>query len=140
MTTSPHPSAGAASFAFGEVPDRRRRRVLTSLAAPLAAHLYEALAADAPGFGADVQALLTFVSDRPLDAGRLQRTLDAERSALAGLPRKILTAWYTGIVGVGAGARCVTFETSLMHQVVADRLSAPSYCYGPHASWTQAPR
>jgi hypothetical protein len=27
----------------------------------------------------------------------------------------------------------------LMHQVVADRLSPPSYCYGSHGSWAQAP-
>jgi Membrane bound FAD containing D-sorbitol dehydrogenase len=101
--------------------------------------LYEALAADSPQFEAEVQGLLTLVNDRKIDAALLQQVLDGEGSALASLPRKIMTAWYTGIVGEGRAARCITFETSLMHQLVADRLSPPSYCYGPHGSWAEAP-
>jgi hypothetical protein len=56
------------------------------------------------------------------------------------LPRRIVTAWYTGVVGEGARARCITFETSLMHQIVADRLNPPSYCHGVmEAGWTFPP-
>lgn len=101
--------------------------------------LYEALAADVPQFKAEVRGLLALIVDRRIDADRLQEVLDGEGSALASLPRKIMTAWYTGIVGEGGAARCVTFETSLMHQLVADRLNPPSYCYGPHGSWSEAP-
>jgi hypothetical protein len=83
--------------------------------------------------------LHVWIADRKIDAGQLQRALDAEGSALAVLPRKIMTAWYIGIVGEGGCARCVTFETSLMHVAVADRLNLPSYCYRPHGSWAEAP-
>lgn len=103
------------------------------------ARLFEALAEKTADFGAEVAQLGSRISERNLDAGRLQQTLDSEGSALAGLPRQIMSAWYTGIVGEGGAARCVTFETSLMHQLVADRLDPPSYCYGPHASWSDAP-
>jgi hypothetical protein len=117
-------------------------KVLTgrpSLDLDQATRLYGALAADDPAFETEVRSLLAWMDDRRIDAAQLQRTLDAEGSALAALPRKIVGGWYTGIVGEGARARCVTFETSLMHQVVADRLGPPSYCYGGHGAWAEAP-
>lgn len=104
-----------------------------------AARLFAALAADAPSFEADIRALLAFIDEWKVDIGRLQQALDAEDSRLAALPRKIMTAWYTGIVGEGGAARCITFETSLMHVAVTDRLNPPSYCYGPHGSWSHKP-
>ncbi|MGE0257811.1 MAG: sugar dehydrogenase complex small subunit [Alphaproteobacteria bacterium] len=111
----------------------------SSLDVGQSARLYEALAADLPKFEADIRALLALVVDRRIDAAHLQQILDAENSPLAALPRGIVTAWYTGIVGEGGAARCITFETSLMYQVVADRLRPPSYCYGTHGSWTEPP-
>jgi hypothetical protein len=110
-----------------------------SLDAGQSARLYKALAADVPEFEAEIRALLAFIADRRIDAAHLQQILDAENSPLASLPRKIVTAWYTGIVGEGGAARCITFETSLMYQVVADRLKPPSYCYGAYGSWVAAP-
>lgn len=104
-----------------------------------AARLHEAFVADAPRFGDELRALLRWIEARGVEADRLQTALDAEGSALATLPRRVMTAWYAGVVGQGAGARCVTFETSLMHQAVADRLNPPSYCLGPHASWSGTP-
>jgi Membrane bound FAD containing D-sorbitol dehydrogenase len=88
-----------------------------------AALLLEALAADTPQFETDLRRLRAWIEEHETGAHELQRALDAEASALASLPRKIVTAWYTGVVGEGARARCVTFETSLMHQVVADWLN-----------------
>ena len=111
----------------------------SSLDVGQSARLYEALAADIPEFEAEVRALLAFVADRQIDAAHLQQILDTENSPLASLPRKIVTAWYTGVVGEGGAARCVAFETSLMYQVVADRLKPPSYCYGAYGSWMEAP-
>jgi hypothetical protein len=58
---------------------------------------------------------------------------------LSALPRQIVTAWYTGIVGEDERARCITFETSLMYVVVADRLNPPSYCSGPYGTWLDKP-
>ena len=117
-------------------------RILTgrpSLDADQAARLYEALVADAPGFSADVQALRSFIDERKIDPAHLQATLDAEQSPLTAVPRNIVKAWYTGIVGEAERARCVTFETSLMHVAVADRLNPPSYCYGSYGSWMDQP-
>ena len=110
-----------------------------SLDADQAGRLYEALAADAPGFPADVQALRSFMDERKVDPAQLQSTLDAEQSPLTAVPRSIVKAWYTGIVGEAERARCVTFETSLMHVAVADRLNPPSYCYGSYGSWIDQP-
>lgn len=104
-----------------------------------AARLYEALAADAPTFAADVQALRSFIEERRIDPAQLQQALDAEQSPLATVPRTIVKAWYTGIVGEAGRARCVTFETSLMFVAVADRLNPPSYCYGSYGSWMDKP-
>jgi hypothetical protein len=111
----------------------------STLDATQAARLQEALVTDIPGFVSDVQALLSLVEQRKIDPGQLQHTLDAEQSALAALPRRIVTAWYTGVVGEGERARCITFETSLMHVSVADRLNPPSYCNGSYGTWAQQP-
>jgi hypothetical protein len=43
--------------------------------------------------------LLDLVERSNIDAGRVQQLLDQEDSSLAYLPRMIMTAWYTGIVG-----------------------------------------
>lgn len=104
-----------------------------------AARLHEALMADAPGFAADVQALHSFIDQRKIDPAQLQSVLDAEQSPLTAVPRSIVKAWYTGVVGEAERARCITFETSLMHVAVADRLDPPSYCYGSYGSWTEKP-
>jgi hypothetical protein len=117
-------------------------RILTgrpNLDVDQAARLYEALVADAPGFAADVQALRSFIEERKIDPAQLQQTLNAEQSPLTAVPRSIVKAWYTGIVGEAERARCITFETSLMHVAVADRLNPPSYCYGSYGSWTAQP-
>ncbi|WP_046863488.1 sorbitol dehydrogenase family protein [Microvirga massiliensis] len=131
------PSAGAPRDAFLVV-----SRVLTgrpSLEPDQAARLYEALIADDPGFQASVQALAEMIGQRKIEPSELQPTLDAEHSPLAVLPRKIVTAWYTGVVGEGERARCITFETSLMYVVVADRLNPPSYCSGSYGTWVDKP-
>ena len=117
-------------------------RILTGRSAldpDQAARLYEALVADAPGIAADVQALRSFIEERKIDPAQLQQVLDAEQSPLTAVPRSIVKAWYTGIVGEAERARCVTFETSLMHVAVADRLNPPSYCYGSYGSWMDQP-
>ena len=101
--------------------------------------LRDALIVEDPGFPGAVRALADWISARQTGAGELQRVLDAEKSPFAYLPRRIVKAWYTGVVGEGARERCISFETSLMHQLVADKLAPPSYCYGPAGAWVQAP-
>jgi hypothetical protein len=79
------------------------------------------------------------MDERKIDPAQLQQALDAEQSLLTAVPRSIVKAWYTGIVGEAERARCITFETSLMHVAVADRLNPPSYCYGSYGSWMDQP-
>lgn len=104
-----------------------------------AARLYDALSADDDGFGAGVQALLALVTQRRIDPLQLQPLLDAEHPALAPLPRKIVTAWYLGIVGSGERARCLAYETALNAALVADVLKPPTYAYGAYGSWAKKP-
>jgi len=111
----------------------------SSLDATQASRLYAALLADDPQFAAGVQALVTLIDQRKIDPMQLQHLLDSQHSALAALPRKIVTAWYTGIVGDGEKARCITFETALMNVIVSDKLKPPSYCYGGYGSWAEKP-
>ena len=101
--------------------------------------LYSALIADDAQFAGGVQALAKILGQPNIDLLQLQRVLDNENSPVAALPRKIATAWYTGIVGEGEKARCITYETALMNVVVADKLQPPSYCYGAPGSWVEKP-
>ncbi|WP_168788932.1 sorbitol dehydrogenase family protein [Paraburkholderia aromaticivorans] len=110
-----------------------------SLDAMLAGRLYRALTADDGGFGEQHQRLLAYINDHKADPMQLQQMLDAEKSALAPVPRRIVTAWYTGIVGEGERARCIAFETNLLNVITADKLKPPSYSYGVYGSWATQP-
>jgi fructose 5-dehydrogenase small subunit len=104
-----------------------------------ASRLYHALLADDPQFPERLEALVSLIKQQRIDPLNLQQILDREHAALAPLPRKIVTAWYTGVVGEGDKARCVAFETSLMNMVVSDKLKPPSYCHGGYGSWVEKP-
>lgn len=101
--------------------------------------LYNALTADDPQFAEGVQALAKILDQRKIELLQLQHVLENEGSPVAALPRKIVAAWYTGIIGEGEKARCVTYETALMNVVVVDKLRPPSYCYGAPGSWVEKP-
>ncbi|MDE1167822.1 MAG: sorbitol dehydrogenase family protein [Pseudomonas sp.] len=111
----------------------------TQLSPSLSQRLLDALLADAPAFADQVQALHQFITQRSLTAATLQGALDAENAAFKGLPRQIVTAWYTGIVGDGAKARCIAYEETLMYAVVDDQLKPPSYAFGGYGSWAAQP-
>lgn len=110
-----------------------------ALDANQAKRLYDALAADDAAFPGSVRALLALIEARHIDPLQLQQTLDAEHSAQAPLPRRIVSAWYLGIVGDGERARCLAFETALNAVVVADVLKPPTYSYGVYGSWARKP-
>ena len=110
-----------------------------SLDATLAGRLYRALLADDSGFGDQHQQLLAYIEGHKADPMQLQQMLDAEKSALAPVPRRIATAWYTGIVGEGERAKCIAFETNLLNVLTADKLKPPSYSYGVYGSWATKP-
>jgi len=131
------PAADAAHDAFLSA-----SQILTghsSLDPEQASLLYNALIADDAQFADGVQTLAKILDQRKIDLLQLQHALDNEHSLVAALPRKIVTAWYTGIVGEGEKARCITYETALMNVVVNDKLQPPSYCYGAPGSWVQKP-
>lgn len=104
-----------------------------------AAYLFDALVADDPGFPAATRALLALVNERQIDPLQLQAVLDDEQSPLASVPTRIASAWFLGIVGSGAKARCIAFEHALNAQIVADVLKPPTYAYGPYGSWSRQP-
>jgi fructose 5-dehydrogenase small subunit len=110
-----------------------------ALDAAQTARLYDALAAADAHFPADVQALLTLMNQRRIDPLQWQSVLDTEHSPLAPLPRKIVSAWYLGVVGSGESARCIAYETALNAVVVADVLKPPTYAYGAYGSWANKP-
>ena len=110
-----------------------------SLDSGQAQRLYAALVADDPEFPAAAKALLDTIEQRKIDPMQLQKVLDDEKSPLSALPRRIVTAWYLGIVGDGAKARCLAFETALNAEAVADVLRPPTYAYGAYGSWTRKP-
>lgn len=111
----------------------------SSLDPEQASLLYNALIADDAEFADGVQTLAKILDQRKIDLLQLQHMLDNEHSPVAALPKKIVTAWYTGIVGEGEKARCITYETALMNVVVNDQLRPPSYCFGAPGSWVEKP-
>lgn len=110
-----------------------------TLDAAQAKRLHDGLVATMPSFAEQLSALAAFVASNKPAAHDLQTSLDAANAPFAKLPAQIATAWYIGVVGSGAAARCVTYESSLMNIVVADRLKPPSYAYGPYGSWGRNP-
>jgi hypothetical protein len=105
----------------------------------LAQRLYDALVADDPNFPQEVQSLLAFVEAGKIDPLALQQTLDNQRSSFSELPRRIASAWFFGIVGDSARARCVAYETALNAVIVSDVLKPPTYAYGAYGSWSSKP-
>ncbi|HZZ09144.1 MAG TPA: sugar dehydrogenase complex small subunit [Paraburkholderia sp.] len=110
-----------------------------TLDAAQANRLHAGLVAAVPQFSAQLTALAAFIASNASSAAQLQPSLDAAKVPFARLPGVIATAWYVGVAGSGAAAQCVTYETSLMNVVVADRLKPPSYAYGPYGSWSRNP-
>lgn len=102
------------------------------------ARIYDAFGTNAR-FSSDVQTLLALINERHIDPQQLQRTLDSEHSPLASLPRKIVSAWYLGVIGDGEAARCISYETALNAVAVADVLKPPTYAYGTYGSWANRP-
>jgi hypothetical protein len=105
----------------------------------LAQRLYAALVADDPQFPQQAQSLLAVVEAGKVDPMALQKTLDDQKSPLAKLPARIASAWFLGIVGDGAKARCLAYEEALNAVIVSDVLKPPSYAYGAYGSWAAKP-
>ncbi|MDY7577652.1 sugar dehydrogenase complex small subunit [Herbaspirillum sp. RTI4] len=105
-----------------------------------AMRLYAALLTNNASFDTEMSQLADFIAQNKSDPLTLQLALDEAKAPFAKLPALIATAWFVGVVGGGKTARCITYETSLMHVAVADRLRPPSYAYGPYGSWSRNPQ
>ncbi|MGI4983198.1 MAG: sugar dehydrogenase complex small subunit [Janthinobacterium lividum] len=141
QSTSPNLSPTAAPAAAPPAFFRVSRLLTgrTALDAMQASRLHAGLSAAQSDFDAQLRDLDAFIVQHAATAGTLQTLLDAAHVPFAGLPRQVAIAWYVGVVGTGALARCVTYETSLMNVLVADRLKPASYAYGPYGSWARPP-
>ncbi|RTZ47829.1 hypothetical protein EKL30_02280 [Candidimonas sp. SYP-B2681] len=104
-----------------------------------AERLFAALSKSDPGFVHAMQAILDLINKQHIDPLALQKILDDGHPTVAMVPRKIVLAWYVGVVGEGDQAHCLAYETALMSVVVADRLKPPSYAYGAYGSWEKSP-
>ncbi|MEJ6655570.1 MAG: sugar dehydrogenase complex small subunit [Pseudomonas sp.] len=110
-----------------------------SLDNDLAMRYYDALAATDSDFPSAVTALLTLINQQQIDPMQLQATLDENHPELAGVPRKIATAWFLGMVDVGDRVKVFAYEHALNAEAVSDVLKPPSYCYGGYGSWANKP-
>ncbi len=109
-----------------------------ALSRPVAERIYTALVADDAGFRDALKVLAGFIQTAG-GVEDLQPRLDAAQSAVAPLPRKIVTAWYTGIVGEGLHARCIAYEDTLMNTTVSEHLQPQSYSLGNYGAWARKP-
>ncbi|MET3132021.1 hypothetical protein AAKU55_002291 [Oxalobacteraceae bacterium GrIS 1.11] len=53
--------------------------------------------------------------------------------------RRILSAWYLGVVGSDAAGKVLAFDLALMHEQVRDAVAVPSYCNRAPAYWAAPP-
>jgi hypothetical protein len=104
----------------------------------MARTLHTALQQDAADFALQLAHLNEFLAATPTPAASLQAVLDASHPELASLPRRVMSAWYLGVVGTGANARAVAYEEALMYPPVADVVVMPSYARGVPGYWAQA--
>ncbi len=110
-----------------------------SLDAKLGGRLYEALSAQDTQFDSRAKSLLALINTQQIDPMALQKIVDADHKNLATIPRNIVAAWYVGVVGEGANARCVAYENALMNTIVDDKLRPPTYAYGAYGTWETKP-
>ncbi len=110
-----------------------------SLDKALAKRFYDGLIAEDNGFAAAAKSLLTLINQQQLDPMALQAALDSAHPELARLPRRIVRAWYVGVVGEGINERCLAYENTLMNEVVKKELRPPTYAYGAPGSWSEPP-
>lgn len=110
-----------------------------SLDNELAMAYYEAIVSTNPEFPAAVTATLALINEQNIDPLQLQVQLDEHYPQLAGVPRKIATAWFLGMVETAEGTRVLAYEQALNAQMVSDVLMPPSYCHGGYGNWANKP-
>jgi hypothetical protein len=93
-----------------------------------------------PHIAQQIAQLNDFVASSKTPANGLQQVLDSSQPALANVPKRIVPAWYLGVVGTGAKARTVAYEQALMYPPIADVIVMPSFARGVPGYWAQPPQ
>ncbi len=111
----------------------------TALDVEIGRAILAGLKGDDANASAIIAQLNDFVARTNTPANGLQTVLDASQPALAKLPKKVMTAWYLGVVGSGKNARTVAYEQALMYPPIADVIVMPSYARGVPGYWAKPP-
>ncbi|WP_321786732.1 sugar dehydrogenase complex small subunit [Paraburkholderia sp. J94] len=111
----------------------------TALDVEIGRAILTGLKGDDANASAIIAQLNDFVARTNTPANGLQSVLDASQPALAKLPKKVMTAWYLGVVGSGKNARTVAYEQALMYPPIADVIVMPSYARGVPGYWAKPP-
>lgn len=90
-------------------------------------------------FPKQVAQLNDFVATSKTPANGLQQVLDSTQPALATVPKRVMPAWYLGVVGTGLKARTVSYEQALMYPPISDVIVMPTYARGVPGYWAQPP-
>lgn len=111
----------------------------TTLDVEIGRAILAGLHGDDANASATIAQLNDLVARTNIPANSLQSVLDASQPALAKLPKKVVTAWYLGVVGTGKNARTVAYEQALMYPPIADVIVMPSYARGVPGYWAKPP-
>ncbi|MGF6569179.1 Membrane bound FAD containing D-sorbitol dehydrogenase [Paraburkholderia fungorum] len=112
----------------------------TSLDVEIGHAIFAGLVDGDPHFTQQVTQLNDFVASSKTPANGLQQVLDSSQPTLASVPKRVMPAWYLGVVGTGAKARTVAYEQALMYPPIADVIVMPSFARGVPGYWAQPPR
>lgn len=111
----------------------------TALDVEIGRAILAGLREDSAKVTAQIAQLNDFVAKSNTPASALHAALEGSQSALASLPKHIMSAWYLGVVGTGTKARTVAYEQALMYPPIADVIVMPSYAHGVPGYWTKPP-
>lgn len=112
----------------------------TTLDVEIGREILAGLRDDTPQVSAQIAQLNDFVAKSNTPASALQAALDGSQSALASLPKRIVSGWYLGVVGSGTKASAVAYEQALMYPPIADVIVMPTYARGVPGYWAKPPR
>ena len=106
----------------------------------LARRYLNALSFQDATFGMQFIALLKAVAQLPAAGPEaLASTVAQQNPDLGKLLHRIVSAWYTGVVGEGANAQVIAYQGALMFASVDDVVMPPSYCRAAPFYWTAKP-
>ncbi|WP_312239759.1 sugar dehydrogenase complex small subunit [Pantoea sp.] len=104
----------------------------------LAGRYYEALQRHFPDFPAQLAALKSYLDGRHFAHVDDFLAVNDEKSVERQTASKIISAWYTGVVGAGSDLELIAFAEAMMYLPTRGILVVPTYGGGPN-SWGAKP-